>query len=170
MPAHLAEARKNLDNPPKIYTEIAIEQIDGNVSFFKNDVTAAFKSVTDPALPTEFKQANDARHRRFRGRTRLGCKTTCSASRTATSPSAPTRIARTLAADEMVDLPLDDCFAIADRGSPEEPSGVRRKPPSASMPKRSPTRRWQRVAAGPSAGGQSCSRRRRTSSTRSAAS
>ena len=30
MPAALAEARKNLDNPPRIYTQIAIEQIDGN--------------------------------------------------------------------------------------------------------------------------------------------
>ncbi len=35
MPATLAEARKNLDNPPRIYTEIAIEQIDGNRDFFQ---------------------------------------------------------------------------------------------------------------------------------------
>ena len=28
MPATLAEARKNLDNPPRIYTEIAIEQLE----------------------------------------------------------------------------------------------------------------------------------------------
>ena len=42
MPAALAEARKNLDAPPRIYTEIAIEQIDGNISFFKTDVPAAF--------------------------------------------------------------------------------------------------------------------------------
>ena len=27
MPAALAEARKNLDNPPRVYTEIAIEQM-----------------------------------------------------------------------------------------------------------------------------------------------
>ena len=35
MPNALAEARKNLDNPPRIYTEIAIEQLDGNRDFFE---------------------------------------------------------------------------------------------------------------------------------------
>ena len=60
MPAALAEARKNLDNPPKIFTEIALEQIDDNVSFFTNDVPAAFKDVTDKALLAEFKKSNDA--------------------------------------------------------------------------------------------------------------
>ena len=60
MPAALAEARKNLDNPPRIYTEIAIEQIDGNLGFFDDDVPAAFTDVTDKALLAEFKSANDA--------------------------------------------------------------------------------------------------------------
>ena len=55
----LAEARKNLVNPPKIFTEIAIEQIDGNIKFFKDDVPAAFKDVTDTATLAEFKQSND---------------------------------------------------------------------------------------------------------------
>ncbi len=36
MPATLAEARKNLDTPPKIFTDIAIEQIDGNISLFQD--------------------------------------------------------------------------------------------------------------------------------------
>src|SRR5579884_3110746 len=35
MPGALAEARRNLENPPQIYTQIAIEQIDGNINFFK---------------------------------------------------------------------------------------------------------------------------------------
>jgi hypothetical protein len=30
MPNVLAQGRKNLDNPPRVYTEIAIDQIDGN--------------------------------------------------------------------------------------------------------------------------------------------
>ena len=60
MPAALVEARKNLENPPQIYTEIAIEQIDGNISFFKNDVPAAFKDVTDKALLDEFAKTNAA--------------------------------------------------------------------------------------------------------------
>ena len=47
MPQVLLEARKNLKNPPRIYTEIALEQIDGLVSFFQSDVPEAFKDATD---------------------------------------------------------------------------------------------------------------------------
>ena len=56
MPNVLAQARKNLDNPPRIYTEIAIEQIDGNRDFFADDVPAAFTDVKDAALLAEFKR------------------------------------------------------------------------------------------------------------------
>jgi uncharacterized protein (DUF885 family) len=35
MPGLLAEAHRNLVNPPRIYADIAIEQIDGNINFFK---------------------------------------------------------------------------------------------------------------------------------------
>jgi len=52
-------ARANLKNPPRIYTEVAIEQLPGIVSFFQNDVPSAFKEVKDPALLAEFKKSND---------------------------------------------------------------------------------------------------------------
>jgi uncharacterized protein (DUF885 family) len=58
MPKVLAEARANLKNPPRIYTEIAIEQMPGNISFFESDVPLAFKSVTDPKLLSEFQASN----------------------------------------------------------------------------------------------------------------
>lgn len=38
MPQVLMEARKNLTNPPRIFTEIALEQIDGLVAFFSPDM------------------------------------------------------------------------------------------------------------------------------------
>jgi uncharacterized protein (DUF885 family) len=57
MPAVLLEARKNLKNPPKIYTEIALEQIDDNISFFQNDVPSAFLSGPDAATDAEAKAA-----------------------------------------------------------------------------------------------------------------
>jgi uncharacterized protein (DUF885 family) len=60
MPNVFAEARTNLDNPPRIYTEIAIEQLDGNRDFFASDVPAAFTDVKDAALLAEFKKADDA--------------------------------------------------------------------------------------------------------------
>ncbi|MCU1262326.1 MAG: hypothetical protein JWO80_5211, partial [Bryobacterales bacterium] len=59
MPAVFEAARVNLKNPPRIYTEIAIEQLPGIVSFFHDDVPLAFKKVTDPKLLAEFHQAND---------------------------------------------------------------------------------------------------------------
>ena len=54
MPKVLAEARANLKDPPRIFTEVAIEQMPGNISFFENDVPLAFKAVTDPKLLAEF--------------------------------------------------------------------------------------------------------------------
>src|ERR1035438_9272543 len=42
MPAVLAEARVNLKNPPRVFTEIAIEQLPDIVSFFEHDVPPAF--------------------------------------------------------------------------------------------------------------------------------
>ncbi|HEV8413481.1 MAG TPA: DUF885 domain-containing protein [Bryobacteraceae bacterium] len=60
MPKVLAEARANLKNPPRIFTEVAIEQIPGNISFFENDVPLAFKAVTDHKLLADFQTANKA--------------------------------------------------------------------------------------------------------------
>jgi len=60
VPAVFEAARANLKNPPRIYTEIAIEQMPGIVSFFQNDVPAAFKQVTDPKLLAEFQASNDS--------------------------------------------------------------------------------------------------------------
>src|SRR6202453_4460433 len=57
MPQVLLEARKNLKNPPHIYTEIALEQIDDLVSFFQNDVPSAFLSGSEPATDDEAKAA-----------------------------------------------------------------------------------------------------------------
>ncbi len=60
MPRVLEEAKQNLLNPPQIYTEIAIEQLPGDVSFFQNDIPAAFTKATDPALKAEFVKTNAA--------------------------------------------------------------------------------------------------------------
>ena len=60
MPALLSEARANLKNPPRIFTEIAIEQLPGIVSFFEHDVPLAFADAQDPALKAEFLKSNAA--------------------------------------------------------------------------------------------------------------
>ncbi|QHN02533.1 DUF885 domain-containing protein [Granulicella sp. WH15] len=112
MPALLTEARTNLKNPPKIYTEIALEQIDGLVSFFETDVPSAFKDATDPDIKADFAKSNAAVIAalksygawmksdllpRSTGEYRLGAET----------------FKKKLALDEMVDTPLDRLLEIA---------------------------------------------------------
>ncbi len=63
MPEVLREARENLKNPPRIFTEVAIEQMPGNIAFFENDVPLAFREVKDATLLAEFPAANHGGHR-----------------------------------------------------------------------------------------------------------
>src|SRR5918912_729879 len=58
MPRPLDVARANLKNPPRRYTEIALEQLPGMISFFEKDVPAAFKEAKDDATLREFSQSN----------------------------------------------------------------------------------------------------------------
>ena len=111
IPAVFAEARKNLKNPPKIYTEIAIEQIDGLVSFFEHDVPSAFAEADDAAAKADFAKSNAAVIEalksygawmrsdllpRSNGDFRYGAET----------------FRKALSYSEMVDLPLDRLLAI----------------------------------------------------------
>jgi uncharacterized protein (DUF885 family) len=116
IPQVFAEARKNLKNPPRIFTEIALEQIDDLVSFFQNDVPAAFLSgpdpATDAAAKADFAKSNAVVIQslkdyaawmksdllpRSNGDYRLGADT----------------FRKKLLYDEMVDLPLDRLLEIA---------------------------------------------------------
>jgi uncharacterized protein (DUF885 family) len=116
MPEVLLEARKNLKNPPKIYTEIALEQIDGLINFFQTDVPSAFLSGPDAATDAEaeaaFNKSNaaviDALKSygawmksdllpRSNGDYKFGADT----------------FAKKLRYDEMVDIPLDRLLQIA---------------------------------------------------------
>jgi uncharacterized protein (DUF885 family) len=60
MPAVLVAARENLKNPPRIYTEVAIQQLPGIVGFFRKDVPEAFNDVKDQQLLSEFRSSNMA--------------------------------------------------------------------------------------------------------------
>jgi uncharacterized protein (DUF885 family) len=111
MPSRLDEARANLKNPPHVYTEIAIEQLPGIISFFEHDVPLAFADAKDPALKAEFAQTNAAVIAalnsyqawlksdllpKSNGDFRIGAKT----------------FSKKLAYDDMVDLPLDKLLEI----------------------------------------------------------
>jgi len=60
IPRALMQARAVLRNPPKIYTDIAIEQMQGNIDFFQDTLPAAFTDVKDTNLVTEFIRVNQA--------------------------------------------------------------------------------------------------------------
>ncbi len=60
MPALLAAAHANLQNPPRVFTEIAIEQLPDIITFFQHDVPQAFADADDPALKAEFARTNAA--------------------------------------------------------------------------------------------------------------
>ena len=59
-PTAFEDARHNLTHPPRIYVEIALEQLPDETDFFRRDVPDAFSSVHDPKLVAEFKAANQA--------------------------------------------------------------------------------------------------------------
>ncbi len=111
MPKVLDDARHNLRNPPRVYTEIALEQLPGIIGFFQKDVPAAFKEVTDAQLLAEFRQTNAGvitalqRYENFlredllpvsNGDFRIGAD----------------NYEKKLAYDEMVDIPLDRLLEI----------------------------------------------------------
>jgi uncharacterized protein (DUF885 family) len=58
MPAVFDAARQNLKNPPQIYTEIALEQLPGIISFFQSDIPAAFDKAPSIPLRAQFALVN----------------------------------------------------------------------------------------------------------------
>src|ERR1700690_3139355 len=111
IPARLEVSRRNLSNPPKVYTDVAIEQIPGIIGFFQKDVPEAFAQVKDAKLLAEFKASNDAtvlaleRYRNFvkqdllpgsKGDFRIGAE----------------NFRKKLLYEEMVDIPLDRLLEI----------------------------------------------------------
>jgi uncharacterized protein (DUF885 family) len=60
IPQAVEDISHDLSDAPRIYTEVALEQMDGIVGFFQKDVPDAFPDVKDPKLLAEFKASNDA--------------------------------------------------------------------------------------------------------------
>jgi uncharacterized protein (DUF885 family) len=113
MPAALEEARKSLAQAVPIYTEIAIEQIDGNQSFFRNDVPLAFSEVTDAALLTQFRQANAAVIAAL-GEYKVFLEKEVLPKAKGSFAFGEDAFRRYLAASEMVDLPIERLLEIAE--------------------------------------------------------
>ena len=60
MPKALADGRKNIDpaKVPRIFAELADEQLSGIIDFFKSDVPAVVKDAKSESLKKEFQQSN----------------------------------------------------------------------------------------------------------------
>jgi len=58
IPEILTLARQNLNNPPRIYTDIAIQQLPGIIAFYEKDVPLAFADAKDPEVKAEFAKSN----------------------------------------------------------------------------------------------------------------
>jgi uncharacterized protein (DUF885 family) len=113
MPAFLDQGRANLTAPAKIFTEIAIEQIDGNIAFFKNDVPGAFSEVTDKELLGEFAQTN-AGVMRALAAYKVFLQKDVLPRADGSYALGPEVYAKALAANEMIELPLDQLSTIAE--------------------------------------------------------
>jgi uncharacterized protein (DUF885 family) len=111
MPVALAAARQNLTNPPKIFTEVAIEQLPGIVRFFQNDVPLAFKSVTDAKLQADFKDANGAVIAALQDYEKF-LKTDLLPRSNGDFRIGAANYAKKVLYDEMVDVPLDRLLEI----------------------------------------------------------
>jgi hypothetical protein len=111
MPALLATARVNLKNPPRVYTEIAIEQLPDIVSFFEHDVPLAFADAQDAALKAEFAQTNAAVIASLKDYLNW-LKTDPLAKSNGDFRIGADAFSKKLQYDEMVDLPLDRILEI----------------------------------------------------------
>ena len=60
IPGILKTGKENLKNPPKIFTEIAIEQLPGIIDLFESSVNEKMKGVTDKDIKAEFEVTNKA--------------------------------------------------------------------------------------------------------------
>ena len=102
-------ARQNLSNPPRVYTEVALQQLPDTIEFFRNDVPKAFDAVKNPKLLADFNASNDGvvealtQYQKFlrndllpasKGDFRLGAE----------------NFIKKLQYDEMLDIPLERCW------------------------------------------------------------
>ena len=111
MPQVLMEARKNLKDPPKIFTEIALEQIGDITSFFENDVPAAFVDANDPATKAAFLKSNAAVIEALKSY-EAWMKTDLLPRSNGDYKLGAATFAKKLSYDEMVDIPLGQLLEV----------------------------------------------------------
>ena len=112
MPGLLAEARVNLKNPPRIFTEIAIEQLPGIISFFR--ARRARSPSPTPTIPRSKQNSRRPTPPSSPRSTTIsnGSRPTCSPRSNGDFRIGADTFSKKLHYDEMVDIPLDKLLEI----------------------------------------------------------
>lgn len=107
LPAVLAAARDNLRAPPRLYTEIAIDEFAGTHRFIKTGLTEAFAAVKDDAVRGRFVEAQQQALDAIEKFIDWMRKDLLPAS-TGSFALGPERYRKKVALDEGIDLPVDE--------------------------------------------------------------
>ena len=107
----LRAARTNLKNPAKISTQIALEDLPGEISFFKNDLPSAFADAKDPQVKADFAKSNAAMVAALESYERWLKTVELPQSKGDFAIGADV-YSKKLLYDEMVDTPLDNLIAV----------------------------------------------------------
>ena len=111
IPPALEEARRNLANPPRVYTEVALQELPDTIEFFRHDVPAAFADVKDSKLLVDLTSSNRATVVALAGYQTYLRKTLLPASHGDFRIGAE-NYQKKLLYEEMVDIPLDRLLEI----------------------------------------------------------
>jgi hypothetical protein len=112
MPQVLTDGRANVKRPPRIYLDVAIEQLPGIIAFFENDVPLAFKNVKDTALLAEFQSVNAKLIAALNDQESYLKKQAASKYEPEDFRLGAANFAKKLEYEEMVDIPLDRLLQI----------------------------------------------------------
>jgi uncharacterized protein (DUF885 family) len=114
VPRQFANARANLKNPPRLFTDFAAEDLEGSIAYLDTDVPRAFAAVKDSALWRRY----DAAKRRAQDATRAYVKwlrETLAPRSTGSFVLGEEKYLKRLKYEEMIELPVDTILAVGAR-------------------------------------------------------
>lgn len=114
VPVLYAAARRNLRNPPRLFTQFAASETEGQITFLEREVPPAFSAVKDSALWREYRKAAGRAADATRAYGRWLADTLLARS-DGSFVLGEDRYRKKLRYEEMIDLPIDTLLAIGER-------------------------------------------------------
>lgn len=112
IPGMLASAKAEIEDPPRIYVDVALENIEGAIAFFQTSAAEAFKPVADAKLRAAFADSNAAAIAALQNY--AAWLKTIQAGAHGDFALGPENYRLKLAYEEMIDLPLDQLLTIGE--------------------------------------------------------